>query len=620
MASSGSEQKPAQQQQQVPLTRHEQQGKACSHCGAGSSSNWNRHPTTGARLCSACWTYLRRHGGQMRPVGVQCLQCGGDSPGPRHNATWRPHPVSGEGWLCSPCFAEVRRQHDPLLCSHCGAGSSSNWNRHPTTGARLCSACRTYMSRHGGQMRPVGVQCLQCGGDSPGPQHSATWRPHPASGEGWLCSPCFAEVRRQLDPPLCSHCGAGRSGKWNRHPTTGARLCDPCRGYMSRHGGQMRPVGVQCLQCGGDSPGPQHSATWRPHPVSGDGWLCSPCFFEVRRQLDPPLCSHCGAGRSGKWNRNPTTGARLCDPCRGYMSRHGGQMRPVGVQCLQCGGDSPGPQHSATWRPHPVSGDGWLCSPCFFEVRRQTDVRRCLECGAGRSAPGKATGWCRHPVTGEEWLCGTCYGRVRYRRQEGEEAEADGEAMPRPATKKQRQEQEQQQQQLQLQPQQQQQPQPQPQPQPQQGLLGVLLEAAGTPAGAAGGLTSELAASFCAVFDTLRPDQQAAKVRGVWALLCMLGARKSTAFASCCLALGLHAMRAGLQGVAASREAARWRAPPPPPRCRRCGCAFLCGADCPATQRERCGTRCSGRVSPEALLQALAAGAVAARVMLDMGE
>ena len=288
-------------------------------------------------------------------------------------------------------------------------------------------------------------------------------------------------------------------------------------------------------------------------------------------------CSHCGAGRSGKWKRHPTTGARLCDPCRGYMSRHGGQMRPVGVQCLQCGGDSPGPQHNAAWRPHPVSGEGWLCSPCFFEVRRQTDVRRCLECGAGRSAPGKAAGWCRHPVTGEEWLCGTCYGRVRYRRQEGEEAEADGEAMPRPATKKQRQEQEQEQQQLQQQPQQQQQPQsqpqpqpqsqpqPQPQPQPKQDLLGVLLEAAGTPAGAAGGLTSELAASFCAVFDTLRPDQQAAKVRGVWALLCMLGARKSTAFASCCLALGLHAMRAGLQGVAASREAARWRAPPPLP-------------------------------------------------------
>jgi hypothetical protein len=155
-----------------------------------------------------------------------------------------------------------------------------------------------------------------------------------------------------------------------------------------------------------------------------------------------------------------------------------------------------------------VSGERWLCSPCFFEVRQQG--RQCLLCGTGSAGTGKAN-WARHPGTGAEWLCSRCY-RHEYRRlqrqpgkrqQLQQQPQAVDEA---PAAKRQRSN-EQQEQQEQAMPQVQQQ-------QQQQDLFSQLLEAAALPDAAAAGLTVELAASFSALLDGLPADLQAVQVRG----------------------------------------------------------------------------------------------------------
>lgn len=58
-----------------------------------------------------------------------------------------------------------------------------------------------------------------------------------------------AEEEEEEEQRVCSHCGDA-STIWRRHPTGREPLCRPCREYMDRHGGEMRPVGVRCLQCG----------------------------------------------------------------------------------------------------------------------------------------------------------------------------------------------------------------------------------------------------------------------------------------------------------------------------------------------------------------------------------
>ena len=142
------------QQGQQQHSGEEQEGeaqKACSHCGTGSPRCWYRHPVTRERLCDACGSYMRRNGGQERPVGVRCLLCGSDSPGSgigRH-AAWRPHPTSGQRWVCSPCF-----------------------------------------------FGRAGRRCLECSADSPG-RAGNNWRRHPVSGAKWLCKRCYERARRQ---------------------------------------------------------------------------------------------------------------------------------------------------------------------------------------------------------------------------------------------------------------------------------------------------------------------------------------------------------------------------------------------------------------------------------------
>ncbi len=85
---------------------------------------------------------------------------------------------------------------------------------------------------------------------------------------------------------VCSHCGSGTASRWSSHPTNGKRLSNSCRDYMRNHRGQERPVGVCCLTCNSTSPGPYHSATWRPHPTTGAALGVQPLLLQHSR---PPV-------------------------------------------------------------------------------------------------------------------------------------------------------------------------------------------------------------------------------------------------------------------------------------------------------------------------------------------
>lgn len=118
------------------MPRPKQQGpqgeKHCSHCGSCHTSGvWRWHPTSGQRLCHACFWYADRHGGQLPPDSVlqrrpvqprwmadvrrdmaqpRCLRCGSSRPGNGKGAAWKRHPATGEEWLCSSCYSTAHKQ------------------------------------------------------------------------------------------------------------------------------------------------------------------------------------------------------------------------------------------------------------------------------------------------------------------------------------------------------------------------------------------------------------------------------------------------------------------------------------------------------------------------------
>ena len=106
-------------------------------------------------------------------------------------------------------------------CTHCGSShTSGHWKYHPTSGQRLCNACRAYAGKHDGELPPNSVmmqrrrvqprrmadvqkemaqrRCLHCGSASPGSGMKACWNRHPATGEEWLCKCCHQRACRQL--------------------------------------------------------------------------------------------------------------------------------------------------------------------------------------------------------------------------------------------------------------------------------------------------------------------------------------------------------------------------------------------------------------------------------------
>lgn len=105
----------------------------------------------------------------------------------------------------------------------------------------------------------------------------------------------------------------------------------------------------------------------------------------------------------------------------------------MNVSCRQCGSTSPGTGRgvNGSWHVHPATGERWLCSPCFFVARRQSEKRLCIECGADSPGACKSAVWHRAP-RGNSWLCTRCHGRayeqVKKLRRTALKREAEDEA------------------------------------------------------------------------------------------------------------------------------------------------------------------------------------------------
>lgn len=114
----------------------------------------------------------------------------------------------------------------------------------------LCAAtwgCRDYMRVHGGEERPVNCRCLHCGSSSPGTGRgmNGSWHCHPATGQRWLCSPCFFAARRQADRRRCMECGrdnpgACKSAVWHKSGVGGSWLCTRCHGRAYEQAKRLR--------------------------------------------------------------------------------------------------------------------------------------------------------------------------------------------------------------------------------------------------------------------------------------------------------------------------------------------------------------------------------------------
>ena len=257
-------------------------------------------------------------------------------------------------------------------------------------------------------------------------------QPEPqAAQEGEMATAVAANGEQaEAEVECCSHCSATRtSGKWRRHPTSSQRLCNACGDYASRHGGQLleesvlqrRPAEPQrrgskeeiaqrrCLQCGSASPGGGTRATWLRHPLTGQEWLCKPCYNSAqlrkkRRQqqdggsssggeeeeeqarvqeaqqeagalptsLDGPAAA---AKKRPRMKRQPMPASNENDSGtqrgQGQQEQHQAS-EPTAQQrrCQLCGSASPG-SDSQHWRRHPLTGQEWVCSPCQGRVYRQ---------------------------------------------------------------------------------------------------------------------------------------------------------------------------------------------------------------------------------------------------------
>jgi hypothetical protein len=229
----------------------------------------------------------------------QCLRCGSASKGDAPRASWHRHPATGAEWLCHACFlkaaAEARQQR-----------RQQNRQQLGDVQGQVADAGD---KQPGQQLQPVQAepqaerQCLQCGSASKGSGRWASWHSHPATGDKWLCQPCFqaartavkrqqrekvqevasqqeSEEERETEaaaPPAkqCTHCGAlhgGRPGtkgvnNWRRHPETRELLCQRCGGYADRHGGELPQPAPPAAPAAAPLPDVQHAAAtlqgWR---------------------------------------------------------------------------------------------------------------------------------------------------------------------------------------------------------------------------------------------------------------------------------------------------------------------------------------------------------------------
>ncbi|KAL4854803.1 hypothetical protein ACK3TF_004502 [Chlorella vulgaris] len=107
------------------------------------------------------------------------------------------------------------------------------------------------------------------------------------------------------------------------------------------------------------------------------------------KQQSQRQCSHCGSPDPvGQWLRHPTTRALLCDACGCYARRNNGKLPSAALL-----------QRRMQQRQVVAASKLRHVAP---------NQRQCMQCGARTSRSSRGN-WHRHPVTEEEWMCHVCY-------------------------------------------------------------------------------------------------------------------------------------------------------------------------------------------------------------------
>ena len=323
----------------------------------------------------------QQKGERTTVAAEQCTHCGSLQPGPPGGTYWRQHPTSKEQ-LCGQCYGRASRYGGELpALSDAEAEQEESEEEQP-------------------QQQPLQRQCLQCGSTSKGTK-SAQWHRHPATGEEWLCQPCYQKVDSALK-------------RQHRQAETQAQQEEKSEVELEgEEQPQQQPLQRQCLQCGSTAKGSAKWARWRRHPTTGEGWLCQPCFNDVQ-----------AAFRRQKWQAEMHPWQEVESEVEPKEEEHP-QQQPLQRQCFQCGSTTKGSAKWATWRRHPITGEEWLCQPCFNDVqaplrrqRRQAEkqrrqeverevgpeedhseeeaaiaaaVKQCTHCGSLRPGPAGAT-------------------------------------------------------------------------------------------------------------------------------------------------------------------------------------------------------------------------------------
>ena len=377
----------------------------CSHCGADHAGPtptypWRKHATTSARLCKDCWDFSRKHYGFLPEVPQpaeppQPAQPEGQEEQPaagkgrqRSGTRWASGQEQGDaaagdaqalqasGLLSLPGRRVTRHQQhqqeeqqqhgavemEAQATTAAGQASSRRCRRRPLETGETAA-----QEQQPPQQSPQ-RQCLQCASPTKGSGRWATWHRHPATGEEWLCQPCYQKERAAIQRQQ-------RQPEKHRQEVESEEEEAQSEEEEEEEQQQQQPPQRQCLQCGSTSKGSSKSAAWHRHPATGEEWLCQPCFSEARaalqrqqrqaekqrrqeveREVGPEedhseeeaaiaaavkQCTHCGAlqagppGTSYTWRLHPTTRKQLCGPCGNYADKHGGELPALSDTALQ---------------------------------------------------------------------------------------------------------------------------------------------------------------------------------------------------------------------------------------------------------------------------------------------
>ncbi|KIV99540.1 hypothetical protein, variant [Verruconis gallopava] len=134
----------------------------CAHCKTTAATSWLHNPDGGLRrICNACFSYWKKHGGQKRPVSLE----------------------------------EPRSLKGKLPCANCGQIAASDW-KFEIDGKRICKPCGRYAKLHNGARRPVPhpkmYECERC--------HNQVIKVWMLSNRAKICIDCHNEIFADYEP------------------------------------------------------------------------------------------------------------------------------------------------------------------------------------------------------------------------------------------------------------------------------------------------------------------------------------------------------------------------------------------------------------------------------------